>query len=296
MAEQAEKIRVAPEAAEPTIGLALGGGGARGLAHIPVLEVFDELGLKPHLISGTSIGAIFGAAYASGMEARQIRAHADRLLGQWTEIAKHLVTSTSKSLFDQWPPKAFTMALIKPETLMDAMLPAALKKDFASLHLPLKIVATDYHAQAPYVIETGALLPAISASIALPALFKPVEYDGRVLLDGGLTNPLPFDLVEPLTDITVACHVIGGPTEGGNASLPNSLEATIASSQIMQNSIVAEKLKVHSPHIVLRPAIDQFRVLEFYRIKHILRAATPIKEELKRALDAHISAALRKTS
>lgn len=296
MAEQAEKVRIMPESPAPTIGLVLGGGGARGLAHIPVLEAFDELGLKPHVIAGTSIGAIFGAAYASGMEARQIRAHADRVLGQWTEIAKHLVTSTSKSLFDQWPPRAFSMALIKPETLMEAMLPAALKKDFAGLHLPLKIVATDYYAQAPYVMETGALLPAISASIALPALFKPVEHDGRILLDGGLTNPLPFDLVEPQVDITVACHVMGGPTNGRNTNPPNSLEATIASSQIMQNAIVAEKLKVHSPHIVLRPAIDQFRVLEFYRIKHILRAAAPIKEELKQALDAHITAALRRTS
>lgn len=294
MADTLESAPIASQPSVPSVGLALGGGGARGLAHIPVLEAFDELGLKPSIIAGASVGAIIGAAYASGMEARQIRAHADDVLGRWTEIARHLFTTTSRSLLEQLPLRPFSTALIKPETLMEAMLPASLKKDFGALDLPLKIVATDYHAQAPYVMESGALLPAVAASIALPALFKPVEHDGRILLDGGLTNPLPFDLIEP-ADVTVASHVLGGPSAERGSGSPSSLEAAIASSQIMQNAIVREKLKAHAPDIVLRPNVDRFRVLEFYRVREILRAAAPIKDELKRALDARFNAAARKT-
>jgi len=295
MADPAQSAPVAPKPSGPSVGLALGGGGARGLAHIPVLEAFDELGLKPKIIAGASIGAIIGAAYASGMEARRIRSHADEVLGRWTDIARHLFTSTSRSLLEQLPLRPFSTALIKPETLMEAVLPARLKSDFAELEMPLKIVATDYYAQAPHVMETGALLPAVAASVALPALFKPVHRDGRILIDGGLTNPLPFDLVEPAADITVASHVVGGPTGDPGSGVPSSLEAAIASSQIMQNAIVREKLKVHSPDIVLKPNVDSFRVLEFYRSKEILRAATPIKDELKRALEARFNAAQQKT-
>ena len=296
MAEPLELIASVPHSSVPSVGLVLGGGGARGLAHIPVLEVFDELSIKPKLIAGASIGAIIGAAYASGMDAWQIRSHADEVLGRWTDIARHLFTSTSKSLFEQLPLRPFSTALIKPETLMEAVLPAHLKSDFAELDPPLKIVATDYYEQSPYVMETGPLLPAVAASMALPALFKPVHRDGRILIDGGLTNPLPFDLVEPAVDITIASHVVGGPTgDPSSGGVPSSLEAAIASSQIMQNTIVREKLKVHSPDVVLKPAVDTFRVLEFYRSKEILRAAAPIKDELKRVLDARFSAARQKT-
>ena len=77
--------------ARPSIALALGGGGARGLAHILMLEVFDELGLKPQVIAGTSVGAIFGAAYASGLSARLIRAHTEEMLGRRFEIVRQLL-------------------------------------------------------------------------------------------------------------------------------------------------------------------------------------------------------------
>ena len=85
-----------PAAVRPTIALALGGGGARGLAHILMLEVFDELGLKPKIIAGTSIGALFGAAYASGLSARLIRAHAEEVLSQRFDLARHLLAARAE--------------------------------------------------------------------------------------------------------------------------------------------------------------------------------------------------------
>src|SRR5262249_57186024 len=88
-----------PLVARPSIALALGGGGARGLAHILMLEVFDELGLKPRIIAGTSIGALFGAAYASGLSARLIKAHTEEVLGQRLGLARYLLSARSEPVF-----------------------------------------------------------------------------------------------------------------------------------------------------------------------------------------------------
>ena len=101
------------------VGLALGGGGARGLAHILILEVFDELGMKPATIAGTSIGAIFGAAYAAGLPAREIAERADEILSRPAEIARKLFSSTTANWRDllKFPP--FPAALMNPQSLIE---------------------------------------------------------------------------------------------------------------------------------------------------------------------------------
>lgn len=281
--------------AGPTIGLALGGGGARGLAHILVLEVFDELGLRPHLIAGTSIGALFAAAYASGLTASEIRERAEGLLGKRTEIARRLLASPPDSLLELWSLRPLSAALLNPEALLDIVLPDALAARFSGLDPAVLVVATDYYAQAPHVIDRGSLVPALAASIALPALFRPVVLDDRVLVDGGLTNPLPFDLIEARSDVTVAVDVTGGRVPKRDGSPPSAIETTVAASQIMQAAIVREKLARHQPDIVLRPAVERFRILEFYKVAEILAAAAPLKDELKRALDTALSAAGERT-
>ena len=112
-------------AARPSIALALGGGGARGLAHILMLEVFDELGLKPKIIAGTSIGAIFGAAYASGLSARLIRAHTEEVLSQRFDIARQLLSARSEPMLKILNILPVRSSLLKPEALLE--LPAALQ-------------------------------------------------------------------------------------------------------------------------------------------------------------------------
>lgn len=275
----------------PSIGLALGGGGARGLAHIVVLEAFDELGLKPNLIAGTSIGAIYGAAYAMGLSGAEIRERSRDVLSRWSDIARHLFTSTRDSLWDSWKLRPFTAALIKPVTLLEALYPDLRGVQFSQLKIPLETVATDFHRHAAYVMHDGPVLPAIAASIALPALFRAVEHDGRVLLDGGMINPVPFDLLQGRADITIACDVLGGPSDEPSNKLPTPLEIAFAGSQIMQNAIVSEKLRVNPPDILLRPKVEQYRVLQFHLIDEILVSAAPLKDELKRALDDALSAA-----
>ena len=281
----------AAKVADRGIALALGGGGARGLAHILVLETFDELGLKPSRITGTSIGAVYGSAYAMGLEGREIRERSRDVLSRWGDIARHLLASTRDSLLDLWNLRPFTAALIKPMALLDAVFPDLKDSHFESLRLPFEAVATDFHRHVPYVLRQGPLLPAVAASIALPALFRPVEHDGRVLLDGGMTNPVPFDLLQGGNDLVIACDVLGGPGQDPPEGLPTPIDIALAASQIMQNAIVAEKLKVGAPDILLRPKVERYRILQFHLIDDILKSAAPIKDELKRALDKELSAA-----
>jgi NTE family protein len=272
-------------ATRPTIALALGGGGARGLAHILMLEAFDELGLKPKVIAGTSIGALFGAAYASGLSARLIKAHTEEVLSQRLGLTRYLLSARSEPVQRFLNILPIRSSLLKPELLLDLMLPSKVAREFAHLTIPLKIVATDFYAQEQIVLGSGDLRSAVAASMALPALFTPVTRDGRVLMDGGLVNPLPFDVLKGEADITVAIDVSGASLGPGNRVQPTAFAAIVSSSQILQRSIVREKLKAQQPDIYIDVEVDEFHVLEFHRFKQVMTAAGVAKEQLKRQLE-----------
>lgn len=272
-------------AKRPTIGLALGGGGARGLAHILMLEVFDEFGLKPAIIAGTSIGALFGAAYASGLSARLIRAHTEEVLAQRLGLARYLLAARSEPVQRLLNILPIRSSLLKPELLLDQMLPSKVARRFNQAAIPLKLVATDFYAQDQVVLSEGDLRSAIAASMALPALFSPVTREGRLLMDGGLVNPLPFDLLKGEADIVVAVDVSGASLGRGDLSQPSALSALVSSTQILQRSIVREKLKSQQPDIYVDVEVDEFHVLEFHRFREVMTAAGQAKEQLRRQLD-----------
>ena len=274
-----------PQPAGPRIGLALGGGGARGIGHVVILEALDEMGLRPTAIAGTSIGAIFGAAAAAGLPAKLIRAHVEELLGQRYALIRQLFSVRAapiERLFNLLPLRT---ALLDAEALLDLILPSGVPLTFEALGVPLEIVATDFYAQEGIAIREGALRPAIAASMALPVIFQPVMIAGRALMDGGLVDPLPFDRVRAATDITIAIDVSGAAREPGGAQGPRALEALFASSQILQRSIVREKLKSVAPDIYIDVPSDGFGVLEFHRFREILAQAEPAKDMLKRQLE-----------
>jgi NTE family protein len=273
-----------PLALRPSIALALGGGGARGLAHILMLEVFDELGLKPKIIAGTSIGALFGAAYASGLPAALIRAHAEQILSQRLDIARLLFAARAEPIIKLLNVLPVRFALLKPEQLLESVLPSRVARNFAQLEIPLRVVATDFYAQEQVVLTQGSLRTAIAASMALPAIFAPVVSEGRTLMDGGLVNPLPFDVVRADADITVAIDVSGASTGPGKHPQPSAFSALMSSSQILQRSIVREKLKLEQPDIYIDVEVDEFHVLQFHRFKAVLEAAMPAKDKLRRQL------------
>lgn len=268
----------------PSIGLALGGGGARGLAHILMLEVFDEMGLRPRIIAGTSIGAIFGAAYASGYSAAQIRAHTEQILKSRLEILRQAFSARQEPLQRVMNVFQLRSSLFNAESLLDLVMPPETAPDFASLEIPLRVVASDFHDQKQVVHTDGPLLQAVASSMALPGLFAPVEMNGRILLDGGLVNPLPFDVIADDVDITVAVNVAGVGRYAGQQT-PSAFEAIVTSLQILQHSIVREKVSARKPDILINVEVGNFHVLEFHKLDKVLTAAAPAKARLRQQLE-----------
>jgi NTE family protein len=265
------------------IGLALGGGGARGLAHIAVLEAFDEAGVKPVLIAGTSIGALVGAVYASGMPAFEIRGYCRAAFAKRSALFRHIYSRWRGRVWDIWRPGS--PAMFKSERIFELALPPCLPRTFEELRLPFLSVASDFYGQSEHVSRAGALLPAIAASAALPALLTPVALDGRLLIDGGYVNPLPFDLVKPHADFVIAVDVSGGPSaESSNA--PRAVEALLGAPQIALRSILNGKLKIMAPDCLLRPDVGRFGALDFRRVDEILAASESAKAEAAQTLAA----------
>ncbi len=273
----------------PTIGLALGGGGARGLAHIAMLEAFDELGVKPSVIAGTSIGALFGAAYASGISGRDLREHTRYILSQRLGLIRDLFVRRTQPFSQFLSLFGARNAILDPLAVLELILPRDMKDTFAECEIPLKIVASDFYDQEQKVFAEGLLRTAVAASMALPVIFQPVVQEGRALIDGGLTNPLPFDLLLPETDIVVAIDVSGAPVPDPRRVAPTAFSALFSSAFLFERTIIKEKLKTRQPDILIYSGTSQYQVLDFLKCDDILAAATPAKERLKQQLSRVLS-------
>jgi NTE family protein len=277
---------------EPSFALALGGGGARGLAHIHVIETFDELGIRPSAIAGSSIGAIMGAGMAAGMHGKDIREHAVMVLANRAEVMDRLWQLRPKGIAGVFA-NAFRFTQFDIERILATFLPKQIPTTFEALQIPLEVTATDFYGQCELDFSEGDLHSAIAASAAIPALFRPVQRDGRILIDGGIYNPVPFDLLEGKADFIVAIDVVGGP-EGDAGRMPGTIDSMFGASQLMMQSIVAMKMKTHPPAIFLRPTVNRFRVMDFLKVNTVLRETVGIKDELKRAIDAAVTFSQRR--
>lgn len=272
---------------QPTIGIALGAGGARGLVHIHILQALDELGIKPACMSGTSIGAIMSAGYASGLTAQDIEEYTrERFADRWKLLADlwKLRPDSVKNFMADGGPR---LGEINIERVLDLFLPPNVCNNFSDLKIPLQIVATDYYAHCDKVFDQGPLRPAIAASAAIPAVFLPVRIDGTILIDGGMTNPTPFDLLKDKADIIVAIDVAGGPDDN-NGKRPSKLDVVYASPQLMQLTITNEKAKSNKLDLLVRPEMGKVRALDFIKTKKILDSTAELKDNFKRDLEAAI--------
>jgi NTE family protein len=273
---------------EPRIGLALGGGSARGLAHIAMLEVFDEMGLKPSVIAGCSIGALIGAGYASGMTAKEIREHALLVLSNRMGAAKYLFGAKRARISDLLSLRNITSLQIAGEKLTTLLMPDAVADRVEDTSIPLKIVTTDYEDRREQVITSGPMARAIAASIAIPGVIRSTAINGRLLVDGGVTNPVPFDHVREGTDIVVAIDVTGRPRPSRRKHHSN-IELAIGSMLIMFHQIAQLRRAVNPPDIYIEPPVGSFGALEFFRAEEMILAASKAKDQLKRALDLRIN-------
>jgi NTE family protein len=273
----------------PSIGLALGGGSARGLAHIPMLEVFDELGIKPKVIAGCSIGALMGAAYAGGMSAAEIRAHAEMLLANRIGAMRYAFGEKRVNPFDLLALKGLASLHLDGETLAGIALPDTLPTLIEDMAIPFKVIATDFDLMEERVIEAGPVLKAVGASIAIPGVILGPQFDGHAYVDGCISNPVPFDHVRDGVDIVVAVDVTGRPRAANGANRSN-IELAVGSLLILFHQVAGLRRTISPPDIYIQPANDSISGGDFFRVREVMEQAAPAKDQLKRELEKRIAA------
>jgi NTE family protein len=268
------------------IGLALGAGGANGLAHISMLEVLEGMNLRPHRIAGASIGAVIGAMYASGMSAAAIRKLVNSsFVDSDQNVVRKLVSDQAMHWLELVELEVGNGGLLDSQKILSHFYDSLGADRFSDLEIPLDIVAGDLWSKEQVVLKDGPLLPAVQASMAIPGVFEPVDIGGRVLIDGGTVNPVPWDLLFADCDIVIAIDV-SGVRSRPVAEETGYFEILFNSIKVMQKAILTEKLRHRAPDILITPRIQDIRALEFYEAAAVFEQAEPAKKQLENELAA----------
>ena len=270
---------------EKSIGVALGGGGARGLAHVAILETLDAMGVRVSALAGTSIGAIIGSGYAAGRSAADIRAVLDRILDVEPSSERWL---TSKRLFrwlDLLDIEFGRSHILEAQAFISEMSAYVGVETFEELDIPLKVVAADFWSRREVVFDSGPLMQSVAASFSLPGIFRPVIIDDQVLIDGGCVNPVPFDLLRDQCDIVIGVDV-QGRRDPGDDQLPTYSEALFNTFQIASSTIARMKMALKPCDIYIEPAICDVRMLDFHKADQIYEQTAPECERLEAELTA----------
>lgn len=232
----------------PFIGLTLSGGGARGLAHIGVLKVLEREGIPIDCISGASMGGILAAAYAAGYSALDLEDLALDMTRRRRLV--HLVDFT--------PPTRGLLAGRKLRAYLAQFLPPEL--NFADLRLPLALEAVDLDAGREVALTQGSVLRAALATSAFPGVLPPVAWQGRRLVDGGLLDNLPIDLVRGLgAEVVIAVNVGSMPNEpdelepGLSSHLPSFMRTALDAVWLVTNARTWARLEEDKPDILIHP-------------------------------------------
>jgi NTE family protein len=282
----------------PKIGLVLTGGGAKGFAHIGVLKVLEKAGIKIDYIGGTSMGAVVGGLYATGYSANQI----DSIFKNtnFDELLQDYIPRTSKSFYEKRNDELYSMAL--PFNKFSLGVPIALSKgmynynlltklthsvrhvrDFNKLPIPFLCIATNIETGEQLVLNSGYLPQVLLASSAFPTLFSPVEIDGKVLIDGGVTNNYPIDEVRKMgADIIIGVDVQDGLKDRNALREATKILVQISNLQMIESM----KEKVKKTDIYIKPDISNYSVISFEKGREIIKkgedAALDVFDELKK--------------
>lgn len=236
----------------PKIGLALGGGGARGFAHLGVVKALRELNIPIFCVAGTSIGSIAGGIIASDMFQQAINWSHDP---DWLKLPPLFL-----KLHLPW---RSILASGKIESLLESLIPA---KTFTDLVMPFAAVATDLFSGETVVMRSGDVHAAIRASMAIPGIFEPVQKDGRILVDGGVTNPVPVDVCRQMGAEKVIAVNINSSTRSKEPPPLSKLNiATIVDQTftIHCDNLAREMFARERPECVLSPPIGNIMMFDF---------------------------------
>jgi NTE family protein len=275
---------------KPRIGLALGGGSARGWSHIGVIRVLEQACIKPDIVCGTSIGALVGAVYAAG----ELERFEQWVLGlKISDVVSYMDVSLSSGL-------------LKGERIMEFFRRDYVDRAIEDLPIPFAAIATSLKTGAEVWLREGSTLEAVRASIALPGLFEPSLKDGAILVDGGLVNPVPVSLARAMgADFVIAVDLssnvqgrklnFDGPKDklddhngewltklqdGLNAlipasaqeepNLPSILDVITSSINIMQVRITRSRMADDPPDAIVAPHLAHINLLDFHRAKEVI--------------------------
>ncbi|MBN2346854.1 MAG: patatin-like phospholipase family protein [Candidatus Aminicenantes bacterium] len=287
-------------------GIALGGGAAKGLAHIGVLKALHEEGIVPDMVAGTSIGALIGALYC--------------LRGEIGVVEEFALGFENAELSPYLAPRPSSSGLISEKRIQSFLESVFGSARIDDLDVPFFCTAVDIRRRREIVIAKGSLASAVRASISIPVVFKPVRRGKRFLVDGGLANPVPVDILKKSgAAFTIAVNVITPPParlrprklprpreklllarldqfisrrllSGRQDREPNVIETFLATMETMQERLIAARLRVDKPDAIIHVDTSAYKMFEFYRPAEIIRCG----EEAARRESGEIARAWRR--
>ncbi len=294
---QGNRAAAPVDAAPPSVGLVLSGGGARGLAHIGVLKVLEREQIPVHAIAGTSMGAIVGGLYATGLSASELESELLRL--NWADVFANRVDRQHLSNRRKEEDYSFSAALefgvrdgeLKApqgtvsgrglEVLLRRLtLPVRHIERFADLPTPFRAVATDMESGEALVLQQGDLAQAMRASMSVPGVFAPIEWDERLLGDGGLVNNVPVDVARAMGAQRVIAVNVGTPL-APRKTLDSLLGLTTQMVNILTEQNVKRSLaSLWEDDLLIAPQLDAFSSGDFDQAAAIMRAGEVAAEAL----------------
>jgi len=252
------EIITLPKEKRPKVGLVLGGGGARGLSHIGVLRVLEEEGFPIDIVTGTSVGALVGALYCSGISVDKIELMASDI--GWSSLTNVSFTSLAGLLLAE--------KLLSTEKMEQYIIQQIGHKQFHELKKPFACVATDLKTGEKIIFTEGDVALAVRASATIPGVFSPVEYRHRLLIDGGLVDNIPTDLAKLLgADIVIAVNIAADFTKYSTSNILLVLNQSI----YIQGDILSYK-QLSLADIVINPKVSDISAYELGRAKECIDA------------------------